>query len=165
MASEPGGSSPEVQAPHRPGRLRRHLSAEHGNTLVLMPVAVLILLGLGAMALDTATVFLGQRRLLDVTAAIAMDATAAVDRDRFYDPDSVEVVLDPVRVERRMAALLAAERRDRTLQDLTCDPPELDGPSATVTCHATVRPVFAPMWGLATAHQLTVTESARGVRY
>ncbi|MFP4635649.1 MAG: hypothetical protein ACLFRD_07305 [Nitriliruptoraceae bacterium] len=165
MASEPAGSSPGACARHPWWRLRRRLRAEHGNTLVLMPVAVLILLGLGAMALDTATVFLGQRRLMDVTAAIAMDATAAVDRERFYDPDSTEVALEPVQVERRMAALLAAERGDRTLQDLSCDPPELDGPSATVTCHATVRPVLAPMWGLAEVHRLTVTETARGVRY
>ncbi len=130
-----------------------------------MPAAVLILLGLGAMALDSAAIFLGQRRLVDLTAAIATDAVAAVDRERFYDPQDVEVVLDPDQVAARTAVLLAAQREDRTFAALACDPPELDGTRATVTCHATVRPVLAPFWGLADAHRLTVTETAVGVRH
>ena len=150
---------------HAARRARCSLRGEQGNTLVLMPAAVLILLGLGAMALDSATIFLGQRRLTDLTATIATDAVAAIDRERFYDPHDVEVSLDPHQVAARAEVLLAGQREDRTFQSLACDPAELDGTRATVTCHATVRPVLAPFWGLADAHRLTVTETAVGVRH
>jgi len=43
---------------------------------VLFPVGVLILFGLGAVAIDSATVFLAQRRLADLSAAIANDAVS-----------------------------------------------------------------------------------------
>ncbi len=138
--------------------------SEDGNTLVLMPAAVLILLGLAAMALDAATMFLGERRLVDVTSSIAHDAVAGVDEARFYDPDDGTVELDAAQVGARAQQLLAAQREDRTFEDVACDAPDLDGPRVTITCHATVRPLFAPIWGLADSHRLSVSETAVGVR-
>ncbi len=143
---------------------RRRWLAQDGNTLVLMPAAVLILLGLAAMALDTATLFLGERRLVDVTSSIAHDAVASVDEARFYDPEIDTVELDAARVGVRAQQLLAAQRQDRTFEDVRCDPPDLDGPRVTITCHATVRPPFAPFWGLSDRHRLSVSETAVGVR-
>lgn len=142
---------------------RRSL-AEDGNTLVLMPAAILILLGLAAMALDAATLFLGERRLVDVTSSIAHDAVAGVDEARFYDPADDTVELDATQIGARAEQLLTAQREDRTFEDVACDPPALDGPNVTITCHATVRPLFAPIWGLADRHRLSATETAVGVR-
>ncbi len=122
-----------------------------GNTLVLFPAAVLIVLGLGAVALDTATVFLGQRRLVDVASAVANDAIAAVDVDAFFAQDGpvAAVPLDRGRAERRRDQIVARQSLDRSLSQLTCTIDALaTGPPARaeVTCTATVRPILAPLW-------------------
>ena len=50
-----------------------------------MPAAVVVLLVLGAIAVDSAIAFLGQRELAGLAAAAANDAaTAALSEDRFY---------------------------------------------------------------------------------
>lgn len=141
MASEPAG------------RLRRSRFCREraGNTLVLFPAAVLILFGLGAVALDTATVFLGQRRLVDVAAAVANDAVAAVDVDAFFaqDGEVAAVPLDRSRAERRRDQIVARQSLDRSLSQLACTIEVLaTGPPARaeVVCTATVRPILAPVW-------------------
>lgn len=122
-----------------------------GNTLVLFPAAVLIVFGLGAVALDTATVFLGQRRLVDVATAVANDAIAAVDVDAFFaqDDEAAAVPLDRARAETRRDQIVARQSLDRSLSDLACTIEVLaTGPPARaeVTCTATVRPILAPLW-------------------
>jgi len=124
---------------------------EVGNTLVLFPAAVLIVLGLGALALDSATVFLGQRRLVDVAATVANDALAAVDADAFFAQEAGEVVvpLDPARAEQRLAAIVSAEVPDRSLEGLACVFEALESGPPTrveVRCTAEVRPILAPVW-------------------
>ena len=134
-------------------RLRRSRFCREraGNTLVLFPAAVLIVLGLGAVALDTATVFLGQRRLVDVASAVANDAIAAVDVDAFFaqDGEVAAVPLDRARAERRRDQLVARQSLDRSLSQVTCTIEVLaTGPPARaeVSCTATVRPILAPLW-------------------
>jgi hypothetical protein len=139
--------------------------AQAGNTLVLFPVAVLILFGLGAMALDAATIFLGQRRLVDIATSVATDAVAGVDRAAFYDGATDGIELERRQVDARTAQLLAREGSDRSFEALACDPPVLEASTATVTCHATVRPLLAPMWGIAGANRLSVTERVTGVQH
>ncbi|MEX0835049.1 MAG: hypothetical protein WD010_03090, partial [Nitriliruptor sp.] len=58
----------EAQAP---GRAVARWRDEGGNTLLLMPVGVLILLVLGAIAVDFAIVFTAQRELANLTAGLA----------------------------------------------------------------------------------------------
>jgi hypothetical protein len=142
---------------------------EGGNTLVLVPVAVLILLGLAAVALDTATIFLGQRRLVDVASAVANDAIAAVDVGAFFAQVDTEVVpLDRGRAEARRDQLVARQDQDRSLEDLSCGFIALsDGPPtrAEVVCTATVRPILAPLWpGAPPARAIQAREVAVGVQ-
>lgn len=150
--------------------LRRLRREEVGNTLVLFPAAVLIVLGLGALALDSATVFLGQRRLVDVAAAIANDALAAVDPDAFFGqaPGAVQVPIDPLRAEQRLGAIVAAQVPDRSLEDLGCAFEALDsGPPTRVVvrCTATVRPILAPVWpGAPDVRPIQAREVAVGVQ-
>lgn len=52
-------------------------SAERGSALMLVPATVLVLLVLGALAVDAAIVFSGERRIADAAAAAANDAAVA----------------------------------------------------------------------------------------
>lgn len=141
-----------------------------GNTLVLFPAAVLILLGLGALALDSATVFLGQRRLVDVAAAVADGALAAVDPEAFFtqQPGGVQVSIDPGQAEQRREAIVAAQGADRSLGELDCAFEALEpGPPTRVVvrCTATVRPILAPVWpGAPEVRPIQAREVAVGVQ-
>ena len=143
---------------------------EAGNTLVLFPAALLIVLGMGALALDSATIFLGQRRLVDVAAAVANDALAAVDREAFFaqEPGAAQVVIDPQRADARRAVIVAAQQTDRSLLDLDCVFVELDpGPPTRVVvdCTANVRPILAPVWpGAPRVRPIHAREVAVGVQ-
>ncbi|MEA2828766.1 MAG: hypothetical protein QOG43_3205 [Actinomycetota bacterium] len=71
---------------------------ERGSVLLLFPAAVLIVLVLAAITVDSSIAFLAQRELANATAAAANDAAGeAVDREAFYGQDRVE--LDPAAVE------------------------------------------------------------------
>lgn len=65
---------------------------QQGSALVLMPAAVLVFLVLGALAVDAAVVFLGQRQLANAAVAAANDAAAAVDVERFYGDGSLRLL-------------------------------------------------------------------------
>ena len=68
--------------------------SERGSSLLLFPAAVLIVMVLAAMAVDTSIAFMGQRELANATAAAANDAASqAVDNAAFYQQDRIE--LDP----------------------------------------------------------------------
>ena len=51
---------------------------------MLVPAAVLVLVILGAIAVDSATAFLGQRELAGAAAAAANDAATAISPAHFY---------------------------------------------------------------------------------
>lgn len=141
----------------------RHRVTEAGNTLVLFPVAVLIVLGLAALALDAATIFLGQRRLVDLAAAVADDGVAAIDLASYYDPDR-PLALDADRVRARRDQLVAGAGGHRSLEEVDCRI-DAGGLRVTATCSATVRPLFAPLWpGAPGRRTVTASETAVGVR-
>ncbi len=136
---------------------------------MLFPVAILILFGLGAMALDSATVFLGQRRLVDLAAAVAGDAIAAVDVERFYTqaPGQELVPLDPGRAQARLEQLVAGHVDDASLADVSCSLTLDDGPPARAeaSCRGVATPILAPLWpGSPRVRELQVTEVAVGVQ-
>lgn len=115
-------------------------SAEDGNTLVLMPAAVLVLLVLASLAFDAAVVHLHQRRLSDLAASLANDAVAALEPTSIYDIER-DPTIDPTRAAGLAAARLAAFAHDESLQEVTCTPAfAID--VVTVTCQARVVPVF-----------------------
>ncbi|MEX2503343.1 MAG: hypothetical protein WD378_00740 [Egicoccus sp.] len=136
------------------------LTAEDGNTLVLMPAAVLILLILASLAFDAAVVHLQQRRLADLAASLANDAVAALDLASVYDVER-DPVADPARTQGLAAARLAAFAHDETLQDVTCTP-QVDNGEVAVTCEGRVVPVFGRALASerATFH-VRATETAR----
>lgn len=135
-------------------------SREHGNTLVLFPVAVLIVLGLGGLALDAATIFLAQRRLADLAAALANDAIAAVDVDAFLARGEVAFVQE--RIDTRGAQLVAAQAEDRGFEAVDCEVSvAADPPRAVAVCTAQVRPLFAPVVpGMERVEQVEAVETA-----
>ncbi len=103
-------------------RLRRAAAAEDGSTLVLYPFAVLIVVGLGGLALDFALYFQAHRESVDVAAGLASDIAGIVDEATFATTG--EVRIDSGRAEQVVAL---------TNQDLTGHPYEL-------SCEAGVRP-------------------------
>jgi Flp pilus assembly protein TadG len=115
---------------------------ERGSALMLMPAAVLVFVVLGAIAVDFAVAFLGEREVSNAAAAAANDAAgAALDRDRFYADGALR--LDPAAAQRvGRAAVAAAELDDlddvRVRVDVAADEPVV-----TVTVSARVRYVFA----------------------
>lgn len=119
---------------------------ERGSVLMLMPAAVLILVILGAIAVDSAVVFLAERELANATAAAANDAAAAAVSDAaFYG--SGEVVIDENEA-RHVAAdalrLRLPEGGPVGAISLSGDPEVLvSGRHVCVTARATVRHIFA----------------------
>ncbi|HVM10173.1 MAG TPA: hypothetical protein VM345_17035 [Acidimicrobiales bacterium] len=80
----------------------RPLRGDGGSALMLVPAGVLVLIMLGAIAIDSTIVALAQRELSNRTAAVANDvAGATADDEAFYR--SGEVTLDQHAAERRLA--------------------------------------------------------------
>lgn len=78
-----------------------------------MPVAVLIVLMLGSIALDSAVVFRAQRELQDVASGLANDAASAINIDAFYASEgSPNIVLDTGRIDALIATVLGSRGAD-----------------------------------------------------
>lgn len=140
--------------------------AEQGNTFVLFPAAILVVLALGSLALDAATVFLGQRRLADLAAAVANDAVAGVSEESFYAGDSDQLRIDPARANLRAAQLVEAQPEDRALLAPSCLLTLVEGGQGVrVECTATVRPIIAPaIPGLNPVREVRAVETAVGLQ-
>ena len=134
---------------------------EAGNTLVLVPAALLILLGLGALALDRATIYLGQRRLSDLAAATANDAVGGLDLAAFYAEGRTE--LDDALGTRRAQVVADRMGEDRSFESVICEV-SVTGLQARADCRAQVRPILAPFWpGLDERLQIHAVEVARAI--
>lgn len=110
---------------------------------MLMPAAVMIVILLGAIAVDAAIAFLGEREALSLATAAANDAaTAALDQGRFRG--SGEFALDHDRARRVVEATLAASSSE--LDEVTVDLsfPVVDGTEGVrVVVRGTVDYLFA----------------------
>src|SRR4051794_38612130 len=115
---------------------------ERGSALMLMPAAVLVFVVLGAIAVDFAVAFLGEREVSNAAAAAANDvAGAALDRDRLYADGALR--LDPQAADRAGRSAVAAAGLD-DLDDIQVRVDvAADEPVVTVTVSARVRYVFA----------------------
>jgi Flp pilus assembly protein TadG len=110
--------------------------------LLLFPAAVLIVLVLAAITVDTSIAFLAQRELANATAAAANDAAGrGVDGGAFYRDDRVE--LDPHAVEEvagERVRLAIDQTRHRGLQVVVrATPPTAPGCPWTVQVSASSR--------------------------
>lgn len=97
---------------------------ERGSVLLLVPAAVLVLMILGAIAVDFAIAFLGQRELSGLAAAAANDAaTAAISEQRFYrgtsgaGADAGDIVIDQAAAQ-RLAQEAVSQRAPRGVRDI-----------------------------------------------
>jgi Flp pilus assembly protein TadG len=114
---------------------------ERGSVLLLMPVAMLIFVILGAICVDFAVVFLAKRELSNAAAAAANDAaTRALDLDTFYGQEAITKI-DPVAAQQVASASVAA----KGLEYLALGTPEVEvaGEIVTVTVSAEVATIFA----------------------
>lgn len=120
-------------------RLSRRGEGERGSVLILVPAGFLVLLLLGGMAVDSAVAFLGQRQLVDSTAAAANDAaTVALGDAAFYGSGNLTV--DPSAAATVVCRALSAQAIG-DLHDVTVDV-AIAGPVIRVRAHAQVDAVF-----------------------
>lgn len=126
--AERSASVQPVEASERPG--------ERGSVLMLMPAAVLIMIVLGALAIDRAVVFGAQRDLVATAEAAADDAASAVDEARLRAEGRVD--LDPAQIDR--AVRLAAAHADGEVTASW----EIDGGAVVVRMERRVELIFSP---------------------
>jgi hypothetical protein len=113
---------------------------ERGSVLALMPVAVLVFIVLGSLAVDASLAFLGEREVANLASAVAKDAaTEGIDVVRYYGTG--ELVIDPVRVREVADAAMARSGLDH-LEGLTIET-DVIGDSVVVRVRAQVRSLFS----------------------
>ena len=115
---------------------------ERGSVLMLMPVAVLIFLVLGALCVDFGSVFTVKRELSNAAAAAANDAASqAIDVDRFYATGDVRLRPEVARaVAERSLASEGLDRLGATVVDVEIG---ADGATVTVVVRGRARYLFA----------------------
>lgn len=118
-------------------------SGQRGSVLMLMPAAVLVLVVLGAIAVDSAVVYLAEREVGSAAAAAANDAAGAAMSDGDFYRSGGEVTLDPGRAA-AVAQASAAARLPRELELLGPPRVEVAGRQVCVRVAARVRRIFAP---------------------
>lgn len=124
---------------------------------MLMPAAVLIVLLLGAVAVDSAIVYLKQRQAYNVAFDAANDAAGA-GFDLEAARTTGEIVWDPQRIEALAAEAVAAAGIDG-LDLVTARP---DGDDVEVTVAVTVEHLFVQVFGDPARDELEVSARAGG---
>lgn len=136
-----------------------------GSVLMLVPAAVLVLVVLAAIAIDSAIVVLAQRDLLNRAAAAANDVAGfAVSEEGFYRTAGGSVELDQRRAAAFVGLTFSDERRPANYEAWS-GRVVTAGPQVTVEATARVRYLFAPaIPGAARATTVTArsTATARG---
>jgi len=118
---------------------------ERGSALLLVPAAMLVVLGLAGVVLDASAAFLAERELADAAAAAANDvAGAALDESGLRRDGTVQ--LDEARACELARATLLATGNDLVTDALARDPCPVhlgdDGLSVEVELHAEARAIF-----------------------
>ena len=92
-----------------PDAVVRDAGRQRGSVLLLVPAGVLVLVILGAIAVDAAIAFLAQRELAGLATAAANDAAAAAAAGpRYYAPGTGgQVAVDPALARRSVDRSLA----------------------------------------------------------
>ena len=87
----------------------RRPGGERGSTLLLFPAALLIMVALAAMAVDSAIAFMAQRELMNAAAAAANDAASqALSDSSFYEDNRIELntsAVESIAVDRVFAVI------------------------------------------------------------
>ena len=129
---------------------------------MLVPAAVLVLFVLGALVVDSASVWLGQRELQNAASVAATDATSAVADAPYYS--SGRVVLDSAAATRvALASVGDARLSGVTLTDAPVV--QVVGRQVCVSLSGSVRPVFGravPGFGSTTTVHARATATVAG---
>ncbi len=134
---------------------RRAACGERGSVLMLMPAAVLVVLLLGAVAVDSAVVHLRQRQAYNVAFDAANDAAGA-GIDLHVARVTGRFVHDPERVR-----AIAEQAIDASgLDELVLIDAGVDGEDVVVTVEITVHHLFVQAFGDASSDTLRVTARA-----
>jgi Flp pilus assembly protein TadG len=113
---------------------------ERGSVLLLVPAGVLVLVVLGAVAVDFGLAFLGQRELANAAAAAANDAAgAAVSDAAFYRTGAV--ALEEARAEQVAVESVGIRRPGGVV--VTSVAVEVAGPQVCVTVTGRVPYLFS----------------------
>jgi hypothetical protein len=132
---------------------------EDGSIVLLLPAAVLVLLVLGAIAVDLALAQGGQRRLVDLAGTVATDAVGQVDVDTVFATGqaSIDLAAAQRHADRSVRAVVATDARLRRAVCVVSP----DGDGVRVDCRGTVEPV----WGRAlpgnAPREVAATDRAR----
>lgn len=130
---------------------------------MLVPAGVLVLIMLGAIAVDSAVVMLAQRDLQHRTAAVANDAaTLGLDEDRFYAEGLVS--LSAIEVDAYTASAFAPTRKPSGYEAWGASA-HASGRTVEVTAWAEVSSIFLralPGRPTTTRVEATSTVSAEG---
>lgn len=117
----------------------RREASDSGSVWILAPAAVLVLVILGALAVDSAVVFLGQRQLSEAASSAATNAVSAISRSAFYRQG--RVVIDSARATQVADETVASE--DLSAARLSSPPVVIvEGDQVCVRLVALVRPIF-----------------------
>ncbi|MGI9022591.1 MAG: hypothetical protein ACR2HV_05065 [Acidimicrobiales bacterium] len=121
---------------------RRPGGRQRGSVLLLFPAAVLIVIVLAAITVDSAIAFLAQREVANAAVAAANDAAGeGVGNRAFYEGGSVD--LDPAAVQQlageRVVAALDPDRFRDLAVDVAVSPPATPGCPPRVRVHVSAR--------------------------
>ncbi len=114
---------------------------ERGSAMLLVPAAMIIVVLMAAVTLDSAHAFLMQRELAATADALANDAIAAIDADRVYNGDTLKLYADA-----RLETIVAPSQTGRVGDEVVPDKVVLrriDDAGIEVELTARVRPYFS----------------------
>ncbi len=112
---------------------------QEGSAWILAPTAMLVILVLAAISVNSAATYLAQRQLANTAASAAIAGAGATSQSAFYH--SGLIVLSPRRAGYIARRAVAAEApRSATLTSVSVT---IRGGNVCVSLSATVRPVFA----------------------
>ena len=140
------------------GRRPEPRSGEAGSAWILAPAALLIMVVLGAIAVDSALAYLGQRQLVDAADSAATNAAGGVSESAFYGSSTGgggAIVLSASRADRLAAATLSSQ--DLSAVSLSSTQVEVAGRQVCIRLSGVVHPIFG---GALPGHPLDVRVTA-----
>lgn len=137
----------------------RRWRRDEGSISLLLPAAVLALLGLATIAVDLAVAQGGQRRLVDLAGTIATDAVGQVDVEGAFASGGFAVDQGAAQriADRSVAAVVATDAR---LESAACAA-TVAADEVVVRCRGTVVPVFGRALPWAGPREVTAVDRAR----
>lgn len=119
--------------------MRALVDDQRGSVLLLLPVAALIFLILGALAVDFSSAWSASRQLSEAAAGAANDAASrAIDLDELYATGELRLLPDQARqVAEQSVRGAGLDRLDATVTDV-----EVQGLTVTVTVRGRAHYVF-----------------------